>query len=141
MITLAAFLKRHLPGARRTSRVDLLKWLAWYWSDARVGIVRENGRIVAVALARCLAEPEQAADPYFHDEHGRIVWVQDIVSLHPQGVASLIQTLVRRFGKREALAGQVLNRDGELRKLPWNHVLRFFNGGNSHGLTEHSRSA
>lgn len=124
VISIAAFFKRHLPTFRIRTRAQILPLVTWYWRDARVGVIRENGRIVAAAMARCLNNEEDAAKPFLHDESGRIVWVEHIVSLHPLGVPLLMQTVTRRFGPREALAGNVIKRAGELRKLPWKAVER-----------------
>jgi len=130
----ADFLSEHLPAARRSAPGQLLPWLRWYWHDGRVGIVRAENKIVAVGLARCVNDPVEADKPYFHDENGRILWVQDVISQHPAGLVKLLGIVVQRFGPREAIAGTVLSRDGELRKLPWNQVVRFLNGKNPNGL-------
>lgn len=128
IISVAAFLKRHLPGLRPWPRETLLPYVEWYWRDARVGVVRDGPRILAVALARCIDDPAQAKQTYHHDEHGRLVWVEHIASTHPQGVALLLQIAMQRFGPREAFAGDVFKREGELRMLPWRTVERLTAG-------------
>lgn len=139
IITLAAFFKRRLPAFRRATREDILRLVTWYWRDARAGVVRENGRIVAAALARCVNADEDAEKPFLHDEAGRIVWVEHIVSLHPLGLVALMQMVTRRFGPREVLAGHVSKRAGELRKLPWKSVERLIEA--QQHAHEHTRSA
>lgn len=124
MISAAAFMKRHLPGLRPWPRKTLLEYVGWYWRDARVGIVCDGPRIVAIALARCLNDVEQAKQTYHHDERGRIVWVEHIASVHPLGLPILLRQAMQRFGPREAFAGDVFKREGELRMLPWKTVER-----------------
>jgi hypothetical protein len=124
MISAAAFMKRHLPGLRTWPRARLLEYLGWYWRDARVGILRDHGRIVGIALGRCLHDVKQAREHYFHDEAARIIWIEHIVSRHPLGIRLLLQQAMQRFGPREAFAGDVFKRDGELRMLPWKTVER-----------------
>lgn len=141
MLQAAAFLKRWAPGLRKAARADLLLFVLWYWSDGRLGMVRDNGRIVAVALARCVDDVIQASDPWFHNEQGKIVWVDDIVSRHPLGIPLLLQQVRRRFGPREAFAGRVFHRDGELRMLPMRIVERLTTGETHHGITLYSGAA
>lgn len=122
----AAFLKRRSPGLRSWQRGNLLRMLGWYWADGRVGTVRHAGRVVAVATARSLRDAAEAADPWAHHEDGRILWVEDIASTHPDGIRALLHLVVQRFGPRETLAGRVFNRAGDLRMIPWNNVERWF---------------
>ena len=140
LIRTAAFLKRWAPGLRHWKRAALLNFVGWYWTDARAGIVHDHGRIVAVALARCVSHLEQADAPYYHDETAPIVWVDDIVSRHPLGITLLLGQVRQRFGTREAFAGRVFNRDGELRMLPFRVLERFSQppGDSHHGFTLYS---
>jgi len=124
LIALAAFFKRHSPGLRHWPREALLTMLAWYWQDGRVGIVQCQGKIVAAATARCVNTLADARDFWSHDEKGQIVWIQDIASTHPKGIAALLGIAAERFGPRVAFSGHVFKRNGELRMLPWNSVLR-----------------
>jgi hypothetical protein len=139
ILSVCAFLKRRAPGYRHAKRGPLLEFVGWYWRDARIGIVREHGRIVAVALARCVHDVKEGDDPFRHDEAAPIVWVDDIVSRHPQGIGLLLQQVRQRFGPREAFAGRVFNRDGELRMLPFRIVDKITTGDLHHGPTQHSR--
>lgn len=124
LISLAAFFKRHSPGLRHWPRQALLAMLTWYWRDGRVGIVQEKGRIVAAATARCVNDLGEARDFWHHNEQGQIVWIQDIASKHPNGIAALLGIAMHRFGPRQAFSGHVFKRNGELRLLPWNTVHR-----------------
>jgi hypothetical protein len=128
-VQIAAFLKRHLPVLRKTPRAVLLSVVGWYQNVGVVGVVREKGRIRAVALARCVRTMEEgAAERWSHEEgaEGKIIWVQHIVSLHPAGIGLLLAQAAQRFGRRDAFAGHVYSRDGQLRMLPWNVVERLF---------------
>lgn len=142
LISCAAYLKRHRPETyRHAPREILLGHLLWYWTAGRLGVVLDNGRVVALALARCIEKIDQGKDPYAHAEQGPIVWVEEIVSTHPRGVALLFQQLKQRFGIRHTLAGQVFNRAGELRKLPYELVDRMTQGEQDHGITYITSSA
>lgn len=140
LLDVCRFLRRHAPGLVGGRLKGLAHWIGWYWCDARIGIVRSGESIVAVALARCLDRPEQAEEPYFHNEAGQIVWVQDVVSCHPEGLSILLLHAIQRFGPREAFAGRVFHRAGELRMIPWKTVQRFLTGGH-HGLSQHAGTA
>jgi len=123
-IQIAAFLKRYSPHWRNTPRERLVPVVEWYHRDARVGVLRSGGNIVAVALARAMHSTDEADTPYHHDESGKIVWIDNIVSRHPEGISQLLSMAMRRFGPREAFAGHVFNRAGQLRMLPWKTVER-----------------
>lgn len=130
--SVAAFLKRHLPVVRHEPREKLISYVTWYWRDARVGIVRNGPKILAVGLGRALNDPAEGERPWFHDEKGRIVWIDHIVSVHPAGVGLLLQHAMQRFGPRDAFAGHVFKRDGELRMLPWKAVERLVTAQHEH---------
>lgn len=124
LYAVAHFLRAHLPPRRAQAIKGFVHWLAWYWRDARVGVVHNAGTIVAVCLARCIHEPAQADQPYAHDEAAPLVWVQDIASTDPLGIPVLLQQAIARFGEREAFAGHAFARGGELRRLPFRTVQR-----------------
>lgn len=138
LISTAAFLKRQALGFRREPREKLLPFLNWYWKDGRIGIVREGPRILAVAVARCLAAIEQANEPYHHEDTGEIVWIDAIASRHPLGIPFLLRQAQLRFGPRRAYAGHVFKRDGELRMLPTKTVERLTMNLQHHGITIYS---
>lgn len=124
LLDVCRFLRRHGPGFKHCSTKNLAHFVAWYWRDARVGVVHSSGTILAVGLARFLHNPAEAAEPYAHHEHGPLVWVQDIVSQHPLGIPLLLRQTLQRAGPREAFAGHVFSRSGELRMLPFRTVQR-----------------
>jgi hypothetical protein len=132
LISIAAFVSRYSRGLRRAPRARLLPFLTWFWRDARIAVVRCGGRIVGVAFGRCLDRPEQATNPYYHDEQAKLVWIDDIVCRHPQAVPTLLSLAMQRFGPREAFAGHVFTRNGELRMLPWKTVERLSQGTMEH---------
>lgn len=123
-ISIAAFLKRYSPHRRHTPREKLVPYVEWFFHDARTGVLRENGRIVAVALVRAVESVEQASREWYHIEGGNIVWIDDIVSRHRDGIAHLLGMAMQRFGPREAFAGHVFSRAGDLRMIPWETVQR-----------------
>ena len=124
LIDVCRFLRRHGPGFKNCSTKNLAHFVAWYWRDARVGVVHDAGRVVAVALARCIKDVAEAETPYVHTETALLVWVDDIVSQHPAGVQLLLAHALQRFGPRHAFAGHVFSRSGELRMLPFRTVQR-----------------
>jgi hypothetical protein len=128
VIQLCAFLKRHGPWFRRWPREKLVPYIEWYWKDGRVGVVREDGKIVAAAIARCIKDVSEGDVHYRHHPDGQIVWVEDIVSLHPDGVAILLKHAMEIFGRRLLFAGKRFVRNGELQILPWSVVERLTRG-------------
>lgn len=120
----ATFLQARTPGIREWPRGRFLLWFDWYWRDGRAAVIYDRGAIVAVAVARAMHRPEDAADPYFHDEGAPLIWVDDIASDHPQGISALLQLAAQRFGERTAFAGHVFRHDGRLRFIPWRTVAR-----------------
>lgn len=123
-ISIAAFIKRHSAVRRHDPRDHLLGVVAWYWRDGRLGVLRAQGKIVAVAMVRALSDLKQAEQPYHHEERGHILWIDDIISRAPCGIAFLLDLARQRFGQREAFAGHVFKRRSELRLLPWATVAR-----------------
>jgi hypothetical protein len=119
IISIAAFVKRRLPKFRHVQREALLAWVNWYWAHGYVGIVRHHGRIVSVGFCRPLVNVEDAEERWSHAEDGKIIWIDDVASRHPDGLLHLFRHTIQRFGPREAFAGWCLSRDGELRMLPW----------------------
>lgn len=137
IISAAAFLKRREPWLRHATRARLLDFIGWYWRDARVGIVCDGAKILAIALARCVDDVAEARrDPFLHRPEGRLVWVEHIASVHPLGIPLLLKQALDRFGPREAFSGEVFKRDGELRMLPLRYVERLADIA-LHGLTLH----
>lgn len=134
-LAVCRFLRRHAPGLRAAPLKGLARWVHWFWRDARVGSVSAGGQIVAVGMGRCVDDPAEAAAPYAHRENGRYVWLDDLVSTHPQGLAVLFAQVDQRFGPREAYCGRVFSRNGEPRMIPLSLVERFILGANTHGLT------
>lgn len=124
IIQLAAFVKRYMPRFRTVNRETLIAWVTWYWAHGYVGIVRERGKIVGVGFCRPIRSVEHAQDRWHRDENGKVIWVDDIVSRHPDGIVHLFRHTIQRFGPRDAFAGWCLSRDGELRMLPWAAVQR-----------------
>jgi hypothetical protein len=136
-IQLAAFAKRHLRALRYTRREPLVKMVDWYAHVAGLGVMRVDGKLVAIAMARCVQSIAQALEePWAHDEDaGKVIWVENIVSLHPAGIGVLLTQAMQRFGRRDAFAGRVFSRAGELRMLPFSVVERLTQNPTSHGLT------
>ena len=125
LLDVCRFLRRQHPGfCQLPTPQGLAKYAAWYWRDARAGVIHDGGQIIAVALARCVHDAAQGATPFVHDETAPIVWVDEIVSLHPHGIAYLLGHAISRFGPRREFAGHVFSRDGELRMLPFRTVQR-----------------
>lgn len=123
-IAIAAFIKRHSPEWRAEPRARLLAAVAWYNRDGRCGVLRDGGRIVAVALVRALDRIEQHAEPWAHHENGPVVWIDNIISRTPCGIGFLVMLAARRFGVRESFAGHVFNRGGDLRLINWRALAR-----------------
>jgi len=143
LISACAFLKRHAPGLRQATREELKAFVGWYWRDGRCGVIHNAGKIVAIALARCVPDCAAAQnDPFLHIDHGPVIWVDDIVSRHPFGVALLLEQSLQRFGPRSYFAGRVFSRDGELRMLPTRAVQRLIASiPHHHGITINSATA
>jgi hypothetical protein len=140
-VQVAAFVRRRMAALRKVDRAELLRIVEWYRCVAGLGVMRVDGKIVAVAMARCVPTMEAAqAEEWLNDEEGgKIVWVQHIASLHPRGIETLLRQAMRRFGQREAFAGSVFSRAGELRMLPWNVVARLTMENSKNGLSTEGR--
>lgn len=135
LLEAAAFLKHHDPAVREWPRLRLLQWLAHFWAHGQAGVVRNAGRICAVGVARCVRDQAEAeACAYAHHENpdtGRILWVDQLASVHPLGLPLLLAQARSRFGPRTIVSGHVFKRPGELRMLPWNRVEKLLH---HHGL-------
>jgi len=131
-----AFLQIHLRSLADWPPGLLLPWFTWHWRNGGVGIVRHQGRVRAVAVARCVASIAEAQEhAYAHHEDpesGRILWCDQLASEHPLGLSILLAQARLRFGPRATVAGDVFKRPGELRMLPWSRVEKLLH---HHGLT------
>lgn len=139
-LSVCRFLRGHAPGLRTWATKGFARWVRWYWCDARVGVVTAHGQVVAVALARCLKDAAEGAQPCVHHEDGSLVWIDDIASTHAEGVAVLLSHADQRFGPRQAYCGRVFSRSGELRMIPMTTVERLILGAKTNGLTLNSGS-
>jgi hypothetical protein len=128
LLEAAAFLKLKCPAMAQWPLPRLLAWFDVFWRDARVGVVRKHGEIVAVGVARCVQSIEEAEEhSYAHHEdpaEGRILWVDQLASDVPLGLPVLLAQARARFGPREQVSGHVFRRPGDLRMVPWNRVER-----------------
>jgi hypothetical protein len=124
LISVAAFLKRHGAHPRKWPRSVILPWLEWHWKNGGVGIIHDKGKVLAVGVARCINSMAESGDAYAHDEKGVILWVDELASIHPEGLFFLLNQARTRFGPRLAVVGHVFNRPGKLRMLPWKTVER-----------------
>jgi hypothetical protein len=137
----AAFLKRHRRATYgKEPRERLLAHLWWYWCDGRLGVARANGRIVAMAIARCVRDEKEAEQPYVHHEAAPMVWVDEAVSTHPLGLRQLLGMVFLRFGPRQVLAANRLKRNGELMKLPYQALEQLIEG-ETHEFSQNARTA
>ena len=124
LIQTAAFLKRHGAHPKKWPRSVLLPWLEWHWKNGGVGIVHDQGKIIAVAVARCIQTLSEAEQPYAHEDTSPLLWCDELASIRPDGLPLLLNLARHRFGPRLAMLGHVFNRPGQLRMLPWKTVER-----------------
>lgn len=128
----AAFLKKHCPALRGCAWRKLAPMVEWYARVAGLGVMRVDGVITGVALARCVdGEAEARAAIWAHHEDkstGRYVWVENMACSHPAGMGGLVRLAAKRFGRREAFIGNHFSRDGRLRMLPWEFLERITKG-------------
>jgi len=97
-ISVAAFLKRNWEPCRFWPRAALVAWVAWYYDDARCGVVKRAGKIVAVGLVRRVAEADATERPaeYYHNENGAVAWVELLINKDRSGLAVLWAILLAR---------------------------------------------
>lgn len=136
LIDAATFLRAHDPAVAEWPFDRFLPWFDHHWHRGHVGVVTNHGRVVAVGVARCVGDIEDAiCDDYLHLEDpvaGPLLWVDQLASLHPLGLVLLLAQARQRFGPRTNVSGQVFHRPGKLRKLPWKRVEQLLK---HHGLT------
>jgi hypothetical protein len=133
----AEFLKKHGAGPKVWPPEAVLPWLTWHWKNGGVGIAHDNGEIFAVGVARCLHHLSESDSDYTHFEDGFVLWCDELASTRPEGISILLSLARDRFGPRLAVVGQVFNRPGKLRMLPWKTVERIIT---QHFTTRHGQS-
>jgi hypothetical protein len=105
----------------------LLSRIGWHQAVGKIlTVVDEAGRLCGVALGRFINSPEQGPQNYVHYEDGKLVWVDVIACRRREAIALMVAEMIRRWGQREAIGGNVFNRAGELRMFPMNRLQQFF---------------
>ncbi len=89
MIKIAAFLKKH--RVRSWSRKALLDWLRWHINRGHVCCIEENGKIVAVGVARQIKSPNECGIHYANHEEGKILFVEQVAVKCSSGLRDLLK--------------------------------------------------
>lgn len=103
-------------------------WYNWFKERDLVGVVRDHGEILGVALARCVRCSE-VPDHYEHDEAGESVFVDLTVTsidgktnaLSRKALQCLLSILWDRFGPRRRIT---FKRNGAYKEYDYNHFMR-----------------
>ena len=85
-------------------------WYNWFKDRDLVGVAKDNGEVLGVALARC-SNSTQAPDHYEHTESGNNVFVDLTVTsidgkttdLSRKALKCLLMILLDRFGPRRRI--------------------------------------
>ena len=104
------------------------EWLGWHKDHGLVGVVRDNGTIAGVAVARCL-DIGQSPDPYEHKEDGDTIFVDLTVTsidgksnaLSRKALKCLLDILWDRFGPRRRIT---FKRNGVYKEYDYLHFMR-----------------
>jgi hypothetical protein len=129
-VTVAAYLKRHLPEARTWARAKIVPWVEWYLRRDRVLVLTdERERVRGVALGRFVPSVERALTGELHDEPaGPVLWVDAIATTHPAALPQLVRLMVAKYGPRPWVAGECFSRNRELRVFALKNLQRFTGG-------------
>lgn len=129
ILAVTAFVVRHHGIARGWGGRVVLPWLRWFADDGRIAHVTDKrGRLVAVGLARCVHDAQDARDPYRHDEGGPVVFVDLVVSCAKGAMAALWAALKVRFGVRARIVWQRPRGLEQLRSFNFNRTERLVYG-------------
>jgi hypothetical protein len=119
---LADFLCAHAPHFAKWPKERVERWMAWYYVDARLGVIHDGPQVLGLALVRSFHRPDQAKDEYFHDESGQVIWVDALICQHPAALPALIAQARLRFGRRKFFAGNLFKRESRLALIPWGKI-------------------
>ena len=103
-------------------------WYNWFKERDLVGVVKDQGEILGVALARCVRGSE-VPEHYEHDEAGESVFVDLTVTsidgksnaLSRKALQCLLSILWDRFGPRRRIT---FKRNGAYKEYDYNHFMR-----------------
>jgi len=95
--------KLNLP-CRNWKREDLESWIDWAIMHGHCGIAMHKGKLQGVGIGRPIGRIEDGGRYYAVDYQGPILWIDLVASVHPQGMKTVWQMALDRFGQRESVA-------------------------------------
>lgn len=123
MKDLLDFIREHHTGTLAWPAGRLEEYVRWHLGIGGVGVIRNNGAISGVALARLVRDPATAKD-WQYDEDGQTVYVDMAVSTNPAALARMWILILKRFGVRKWAAFRRKKYRGRLKIYQYGTFLR-----------------
>jgi len=118
-VQIAAFLKRYWIGCKYWPRNTIVGWIQWHINNRCAFSVMDNGKPVAVMLAKPLNDPVKHVNNHYEiNEQGNSIWISVMVSRNKQSLPMFCMMLIERFGvrkwfcaEREKYSGRIHQQD------------------------------
>jgi len=94
VISMAAFVRRHLPfmlTPERKAREKFTNWLSWSMGRTNICCIQDGGKIRALGVAKAIASTNDAGMSYASDEKGMILYVQLAIAKDTEAFKSLLR--------------------------------------------------
>jgi len=88
---------------------ELWDYVDYYERTGAMGIIREQGKIVGVGMARTinlLNFEEQSKNPWYFAPFGDVLYIQEICVSKTKAIPRLWDQMVERFGVKQFAAGK-----------------------------------
>lgn len=99
---------RHYPSvAKDLGREYLKRWLSWAMSEGFLLFIMDddlNRNVAGIVMVRPLLNIQDCYDSYTFDQEGPILWIDLMVSVHPDSLMAAGFAVLSRFGMRQTLA-------------------------------------
>jgi hypothetical protein len=103
----------------------------WYADRAGLAVVKRDGKIAAVGLARPVESPRAALDDSYHwNEDAPFMWCEASASIDPAAFHAVVQIGLLRFNKTALMLYQRRWPNEGIRVIPRDRANKVFAGRN-----------
>jgi hypothetical protein len=137
------FIREHHNAWSETSSERLYKYLAWFAARDLLAVSFVGEEVNAVCTIKLFDRMEQWLALWPYDPHGRFVMIDLMVAITPVAMADCFDKLLARWGKREVVIWERLDRTEGTDKAPRMYTWQQFEKlarRLTYGLTEDTRS-
>jgi hypothetical protein len=97
------FIRENYEPYRAMPEKSVYDTLAWYWNRGLMDIAEDRLEFRGICLIRPIENLDDFLDPLAFHPIGRFIWVELLIATDPVTIASLFNTLVLKWGRRETV--------------------------------------